>query len=57
VVYANDTFSYAKSTSALWDLVKENNLGYTFSEMYKLVELALITPALTEVAYYFSSLQ
>jgi hypothetical protein len=53
VVYANDTFYNAKSTSALWNLVKENNLGKTISEMYKLVELVLITQVLNEVSTLF----
>jgi hypothetical protein len=47
VVYRNDTFANVTSVFALWNLVKENNLENTLSEVHKLVEIVLTPPVST----------
>jgi hypothetical protein len=47
VVYRNDTFADVKSVFSLWNLVKENNLENTLSEVHKIVEIVLTTPVPT----------
>jgi hypothetical protein len=47
IVYRNDTFANVKSVFALWNLLKENNLETTLSEVHKLVEIVLTTPVST----------
>lgn len=44
VLYRNDKFANIKSICALWNLVKQNNLENTFSEVNKLVETVPTTP-------------
>jgi hypothetical protein len=47
IVHRNYTFANVKSVFALWNLLKENNLETTLSELHKLVEIVLITPVST----------
>jgi hypothetical protein len=46
-VYNNDILTNVKSVCALWNLVKENNLENTVSEVHKLEETALTAPVST----------
>jgi hypothetical protein len=52
VVYRNDTFANVKSVFALWNLVEENNLENTLSEVHKLVETALTNGSSTNNTSY-----
>jgi hypothetical protein len=52
VVYRNDTFANVKSVFALWNLVNENNLENTLSEVHKLVEVALTSGSSTNNTSY-----
>jgi hypothetical protein len=47
VVYTNDTFANVKPVFALRDLVKENNLENTLSEVHKLLEVVLTSSVST----------
>jgi hypothetical protein len=53
VVYTNDTLANVKSVFALWNLVKENNLENTLSEVHKLVEILQTTQVSTAESTLF----
>lgn len=44
IVYRNDILTNVKSVSAPWNLVKQNNLENTVSEVHKLEETILTAP-------------
>ena len=47
VLYANDNFSAISNISQLSKFINENGLDETFSEVYKLLEIVLVTPIST----------
>ena len=47
VLYANDNFSRIFNISKLLKFINENGLDETFSEVFKLLEIVLVTPIST----------